>query len=1244
MRTRVFVFVILAVLSAVLISLRHADTKQLSGFPTEPVSVSASRFAVSPSVRSIAYTPPHIRPKDGSSIPLRQINEDDEEEETKPLAGAVHDSDGAFASFSAGPMPEPSLSFDGISNFDNIDLYNVLFIPPDPTGDVGPNEYVQAVNAAIRVFDKNGSALTPPFKFSSLLAPLGTPCSTRNDGDPTVVYDPLADRWVISQFCTAFPPFRQMIAVSATADPAGQYFVYEFVMPNVRLNDYPKLAVWSDGYYMSTDEFFGSDYVGSGAFAFERSKMLAGDPTATYIYFHLPQPPPDRIGGILPSDLDGLTAPPEGAPNVFAGYSATEYGDPFDGIRLFDFHADFEHLANSTFHERPESPISVAAFDPTSPAGRTDIAQPPPGEWLDSVSDRLMYRIAYRNFGDHESLVFNQTVRVSPMADTYRAGVRISLLNRSGNSSFAAVEQSTIGDNTSSRWLGSAAQDNQGNIAVAYSFANEQKKPSIVYTGRLATDPTGTLRDEATLIEGTGVQKAFGFRWGDYSGISVDPADDCTFWVTNEYFTQASQDFSDFTWLTRIAKFKFQECTPSAHSVITGSVTNAVTGQPVSGAVVKASAYSRMTNDAGSYGNLTIVPGLYSVNVTAGGYRAQTFTITATNGQSIVRNVALEPIPVIIESSAAISSESCGLNHAAEPGETVSLDLALRNTGRLAAADLTVSLMRSGGIIDPGPPQHYGAIPVNGAEISRPFSFTVSPNLRCGSGLTLTFALTDGVNSLGALTVPLRAGEIRYALKQQFDRTRTRLPEGWISTSTGAQNPWIVSTARSITFPGSMFTPDRNQVGLNEVDSPSIRIESREAKLTFHNWYDFETTFLRNRLYDGSVLEISMDGGQWQDILAAGGTFESGGYDGVIDSCCQNPLAGHMGWSGRSGPNQTSEFITSSVRLPEAAAGRSVRFRWRTGTDIGTFREGQYIDDIEVTDGYSCSCTNARSNRTPFDFDGDGKTDLSVFRLNDIAGSPDFVVEDSSTGSLVQTGWGSTGDLAANADFDGDGRTDYAAFRPSNGTWYVLRSSDSAASIVNFGIAGDRPEPFDFDGDGKADIGVYRDVDRVWYSINSGDGRFVVKLFGIAGDVPTVGDYDGDGKFDLAVFRPSSGEWYLNRSSDGVTSIVQFGQSGDKPVAGDYDGDGNTDIAVFRPSTGVWYLLRSKLGFGAVQFGQSGDVALQADFDGDGQSDVAVYRPSRAVWYAIRSFDLGTTRRQFGIVGDQPVPSIFIDL
>ena len=196
--------------------------------------------------------------------------------------------DGSIARISAVPMPTPSLSFNGLSNYDNIDVFSLLIIPPDLTGDVGPNHYVQVANTLFQVYDKNGGALTLAIPLSSIFASLNTVCSTRNDGLPIVLYDPLADRWMISQYCQAFSPFRQMIAVSKTGDPTGDYYTYEFAMPNVKINDFPKFGVWPDGYYMSTEEFLGSDSVGTGMFAFDRTKMLNGDPSASYVYFSRP--------------------------------------------------------------------------------------------------------------------------------------------------------------------------------------------------------------------------------------------------------------------------------------------------------------------------------------------------------------------------------------------------------------------------------------------------------------------------------------------------------------------------------------------------------------------------------------------------------------------------------------------------------------------------------------------------------------------------------------------------------------------------------------------------------------------------------------------------------------------------------------------------------------------------------------------------------------------------------------------
>jgi hypothetical protein len=1155
----------------------------------------------------------------------------------------VHDRDENLARISSAPMPVPSLSVEGITNRMNGEIYGLYFLPPDANGDVGPNHYVQTVNALTRVFDKNGSPLTPPFKLSDIFAPLGTVCAQRNDGLAIVLYDALADRWLLSQYCSAFPPFRQMIAVSQTGDPLGAYYIYEFVMPNVRLNDYAKFGVWTDGYYMSTDEFVGSDYAGAGLFAFDRAKILKGDPSASYIYFNIPSTSPVRLGGLLPADLDGLRPPPVNAPNVFAGYAATEYGDARDAVRLFDFHADFADPQSSTFTERAESPLAVAAFDPTSPDGRADIAQPAPGEFLDSQSDRLMYRVAYRNLGTHESLVFNQTVRTSPTGAPYRAGVRVYELRRAG-SAFGVYDQTTLGDNLTSRWMAAAAQDHQGNIAFEYSSGNEADKPSILYSGRLAAEPAGAFRPEETLAKGTGVQTAFGFRWGNSSGMTVDVADDCTFWMTNQYFTAESQAESPFSWLTRIGKFKFAECASAPRARITGTISNASNSAPIQNATVTANAvYSRSTDIAGSYGNLLVLPDTYEITASAKGFRSQTVTVTIADGQILTRNFALEPVAVLENSGTSLTAESCAVNQAVEPNETVTMSIALRNTGSVGTTNLTAALLPIGGVLNPSAPQNYGALAVGGAGAARPFTFTVSPRVNCGGSVTLTLQLQDGAQNLGTVSINLRAGAKRVAFKENFDSVAApALPNGWTTGATGGQRNWATSTAQIQTAPNSVFSPDPNQVGVNELVSPVFAITSPNAELEFRNWYELETTFLRNRLYDGSVLDIRLGANDWQDIEAAGGAFLAGGYDGVIDACCQNPLAGKRGWSGRSGINQASEFITSKAKLPASAAGQNVQLRWRVGTDVGTFRTGQFIDNLVVSDGYVCSCGFSQTNRAPFDFDGDGKTDLSVFHPTNDPAQADFTVRNSSDNASGFVPWGSVGDKPVTTDFDGDGKTDFAVFRPSESVWYILRSSDFAAAIVNFGLSDDKLTPADYDGDGKADIAVYRQSDGIWYILQRSDGQIRIHRLGLAEDLPVPADFDGDGKIDLAVFRPSGGDWYVFRSSDARASVVHFGSGGDRPVVGDYDGDGRADLGVFRPADRNWYLLKTTQGFSVVNFGLSDDKPMQAVFDGDGKRDIAIYRQSEGTWYYLRSSDGSFAAQPFILFSEAALPTIFV--
>jgi murein tripeptide amidase MpaA len=265
------------------------------------------------------------------------------------------------------------------------------------------------------------------------------------------------------------------------------------------------------------------------------------------------------------------------------------------------------------------------------------------------------------------------------------------------------------------------------------------------------------------------------------------------------------------------------------------------------------------------------------------------------------------------------------------------------------------------------------------------------------------------------------------------------------------------------------------------------------------------------------------------------------------------------------------------------------------------------------------------------DFDGDGQTDVSVFRQS----NGTWYASLSANNGFFAAQFGANGDRPTPQDFDGDGRADLSVFR--GGAWYRINSSNNAFSAVNFGLADDIPAAADYDGDGRADIAVFRPSNGTWYGLRSSTGAFFATPFGSNGDAPVVGDYDGDGRADFAVFRPSNGTWYLLQTTAGFAGIG-FGASGDRPVQGDYDGDGRTDVAVFR--NGTWYLLRSTQGFTAVNFGVSTDVPAPGDYDGDGKTDTAVFRAG--VWYILQSANNQLRAVNFGTSGDLPAPAAYL--
>ncbi len=529
-------------------------------------------------------------------------------------------------------QPGELSQFDGGDAQANYPLVGTTYAPPDTNGDVGLTQYIQYLNVFWVVFDKTtGAVVFGPTVGNSFWQGLtGSNCANQNDGDPIVKYDRQADRWIFTQFAVEGPGYHQCIAVSETNDPTGSYFAYDYlILPDVFI-DYPKMGIWPDGYYMTWNGYPDAGGFEADAGAFDRTAMLAGDPTAQAVIFSNYGGPND--GGVLPSDLDGSTAPPVGSPNFLVDWADSTTLD------LFRFHVDWVTPANSTM--TGPIPITVDPFIFPVCGSFRDQCVPQLGssELLETLVGDMMYRLPYRNFVDHEAIVGNFTVGTPGGS----AAIRWFEL-RDPNGTPTLYQEGTYAPDDSYRWMGSIGMDTNGNMALGYSKSDATIHPSIAITGRLAIDPLNTMGSEDVFLAGAGSQVDTFSRWGDYSSMSIDPTDDCTFWYTTEYYAATGS----FDWKTRVGSFKFPSCSTGPTGMIHGTVTDGT--NPLSGVTVKAGTASALTNASGAYSfTLPVSPPNYDMTASKYGFLpGSALGIVVTDGGDVQQDFVLSPAPSI---------------------------------------------------------------------------------------------------------------------------------------------------------------------------------------------------------------------------------------------------------------------------------------------------------------------------------------------------------------------------------------------------------------------------------------------------------------------------------------------------------------------------------------------------------------------------------------------------------------------
>ncbi|HBL27659.1 MAG TPA: hypothetical protein DD490_12550, partial [Acidobacteria bacterium] len=750
--------------------------------------------------------------------------------------------------------------------------------------------------------------------------------------------DQLADRWFLSEFSNSGN--RMCVYISQTSDPiSGGWFAYQFTAPS--FPDYPKFGVWPDAYYASSNES------SPAAYAFDRIQMLAGSP-ATAQRFSAPDLAAFGFQALIPADADGATPPPGGAPNPFMrhrddeAHNAGSNDTTRDFLEIWNYHVDFATPANSTFTGPVNIPVT--SFD-SELCGFTSFncfPQQGSGTTLDPLREVVMNRLQYRNFGTHQTLVGNF---VTDVDGTNHGGIRWFELRNTG-SGWSVHQEGTYAPDVHSRWMGSAAMDGGGNIAVGYSVSSTTMFPSIRYTGRRASQPLGTVEPEISIIAGTAANGSN--RWGDYAALAVDPVDDSTFWMTTQYSPASS-------WATRIATFKL--CTPPGTPTIgtaTAAAPNRIDVTWTNGTPPSTSFnVYRATGTCAAPGPFTqIATGLagspHQDTTVSGGL---TYAYRVTGIADACEGDPTGCVEATATGACLLAPTFAGLTSVTNPASTTcGLNLAWSAATASCAGPVTYNVYRS---------TTSGFVPGAGNQIASGISGTgytdIGP-LTSGTTYYYVVRAVDSSNGVAETNTVQRSatptGPISTALAETFEGALSGGGfdnAGWTHSAVAGAVDWVWSTAQSQTPTHSWFSASQTSVSSRALVTPSFA-PTAGSTLSFWHTYAFEGTLAQ--CYDAGTLEISTNGGStWSVVPDA--AFTSGGFTGTINSGFSNPLAGKRAWCSGS----IGAMTQVNVNLSAYAGSPNVKVRWHEGDDSSALATGWFVDSVSLSSAAACSST-----------------------------------------------------------------------------------------------------------------------------------------------------------------------------------------------------------------------------------------------------------------------------------------------